>query len=53
MNNETVLKVKKYLSDNNIFDEKTFVSPAQKRKDGKAFTFEEHVKGMILSPDSK
>lgn len=49
MNRETVLKVKKYLTDNSLLDDETFDSLPEKRKKGKIFTFNEHVEGMIYS----
>lgn len=49
MDKNTVYKVQKYLKDNGIADIETGKSKMTLRAEGKCFTLNEHVEGMILS----
>jgi 3-methyladenine DNA glycosylase Tag len=49
MDKNTVYKVQKYLKENHIADVEKNISNSQRRADGKRFTLQEHVEGMILS----
>lgn len=49
MNKETVIKVKEYLEKRNIVNITGEITPMDLRKNGKSFTTEEHLQGMIYS----
>ncbi len=49
LNKKMVFKIKDYLKDNGIADIDDEKSKMQLRKEGKEFTFAEHIQGMIYS----
>lgn len=49
MDKNTVYKVQKYLKDNNIADLSNTKSKMTLRAEGKSFSMQEHVEGMILA----
>ncbi|HJJ46127.1 MAG TPA: hypothetical protein O0Y17_03490, partial [Methanocorpusculum sp.] len=49
MDKTTIYKIQTWLAENNIAKIDSSQAKMQQRKDGKIFTIEEHIKGMIFS----
>ena len=49
MNKNTVIKVKNYLENKGIIKISGEITPMDLRKNGKEFSLEEHIQGMIYS----